>query len=140
MFLKYGAGEILTDNGTEFKNQLLNELCRIMNVPRAFTTSYQARTNAVCERSHGTVNSMLAKCVSEKQNDWSEHLSYVAFCYNASVHESTGFTPYFLVHGEEPRWDVDLQLGVEERKPYSVNDYADLLITRSNHANWPESS
>ncbi len=134
VFLKYGAGEILTDNGTEFKNQILNELCRIMNIQRAFTTSYQARTNAVCERSHGTVNSMLAKCVSEKQTDWPEHLGYVAFCYNASVHESTGFTPYFLVHGEEPRWDIDLQLGVEERKPYSVNDYADLLITRLEDA------
>ena len=34
------------------------------------------------------------------------------------------------MHGYEPRWDVDLQLGVEPRGPYSVNDYADLLINR----------
>ena len=132
VFLKYGAGEILTDNGLEFKNLLLTEICRIMGVQRAYTTTYQARTNAVCERSHLTVNSMLAKCVAENQKDWSEHLAYVAFCYNAAVHESTQFTPYFLVHGEEPRWDVDLQLGSEAtaRQPYSTNEYADLLVTR----------
>src|SRR6266568_4700368 len=35
VFLKYGAGEIL------------NELCRLMGVARAFTTAYEARTNAV---------------------------------------------------------------------------------------------
>ena len=65
VLLKYGAGEILMDNGLEFRNELLSELCRLMGVARCFTTSYQPRTNAVCERSHATVNSMLAKCVSD---------------------------------------------------------------------------
>ena len=65
VFLKYGAGEILTDNGLEFKIKPLSELCRLMGLARCFTTSYQPRTNAVCERSHATVNSMLAQCVSD---------------------------------------------------------------------------
>jgi len=134
VFMKYGAGEVLSDNGTEFKNQLLSELCRLLGVQRAYTTSYQARTNAVCERSHSTVNSMLAKCVQDNQKDWSDHLAYVAFCYNASVHESTQYTPHFLVHGEEPRWDIDLQLGGEGKTQYSVNDYADLLVNRLEYA------
>ena len=40
VFLRYGAGEILTDNGTEFINELLSEICRLMGIARAFTTSY----------------------------------------------------------------------------------------------------
>jgi len=130
VFLKYGAGEILTDNGCEFRCELLNEICRLMGVARCFTTAYQARTNAVCERSHATVNSMLSKCVADNQKDWSDHLSNVAFCYNASTHETTKYSPFFLLHGFEPRWDIDLQLGIEPRGPYSVNDYADLLLNR----------
>jgi len=55
VFLKYGAGEILTDNGGEFRNKLLGELCRLMGVSRSFPTAYHARCNAVCERSHATV-------------------------------------------------------------------------------------
>ena len=38
VFLKYGAGEILTDNGTELRNELLSELCRLMGVIQCFTT------------------------------------------------------------------------------------------------------
>ena len=111
VFTKFGCGEILTDNGKEFKCELLNELCRLMGVARAFTSTYQARTNSVCERNHATVNSMLSKCISRNQRDWNEHLSYIAFFYNASVNESTGFSPYFIMHGFEPRWDIDFKLG-----------------------------
>jgi hypothetical protein len=134
VFTKFGCGEILTDNGKEFKCELLNELCRLMGVARAFTSTYQARTNSVCERNHATVNSMLSKCVARNQRDWNEHLQYVAFFYNASVHESTGFSPYFIMHGFEPRWDIDFKLGTLEREPYSVNDYADLLVNRLEEA------
>ena len=105
-----------------------------MGVARCFTTAYQPRTNAVCERSHATVNSMLAKCISENQRDWDECLPSVAFSYNASVHESTQYSPFFLLFGTEPRWDVDFQTGRENREPYSVNEYADLLLTRLEDA------
>ncbi len=134
VFLKYGAGEILTDNGGEFRNLLLDELCRLLGVARAFTTAYHARTNAVCERSHATVNSMLSKCVADNQKDWSERLASVAFFYNAAQHDSTQHSPYFLMHGTEPRWNIDFQLGTEGREPHSVNDYADLLVNRLEDA------
>ena len=130
VFLRFGAGEILTDNGLEFRNELLSELCRLFGVSRCFTTSYQPRTNAVCERSHATVNAMLAKCVSDNHRDWDEWLPQIAFSYNASVHESTRFTPFYLMHGTEPRWDVDFKLGTDAETPYSENDYADVLLKR----------
>ena len=130
VFLSFGAGEVLTDNGLEFCNELLSELCRLLGVVRCFTTSYQPCTNAVCERSHATVNSMLAKCVADNHRDWDEWLPQVAFCYNASLHESTRFTSFFLMHGSEPHWDVDFKLGTEDRTAYSVNDYANVLMKR----------
>ena len=99
-----------------------------MGVTRVFTTAYQPRTNTVCERSHATVNSMLAKCVDDDHRDWDERLPQVAFCYNASTHESTQFSPFFLMHGMEPRWDMNLHLEDEVRTPYSPNTYADLFI------------
>jgi len=134
VFMRFGGGEILTDNGLEFRNELLSELCKLTGVARAFTTAYEARTNAVCERNHATINSMLAKCVKDNHRDWHERLVYVAFCYNASVHESTGFTPFFLLHGTEPRWDVDIKVGSETKVPYSSNEYADSLINKLENA------
>ena len=34
------------------------------------------------------------------------------------------------MHGHEPCWDVDFKLEVEDRTPYSVNDYADAFMRR----------
>jgi len=64
VFLRFGAGEILTDNGGEFRCEVLHELCRLMGVAGSFTSFYEARTNSSCKRSHTTVNAMLAKCIS----------------------------------------------------------------------------
>jgi len=38
------------------------------------------------------------------------------------------------MHGTEPRWNIDFQLGEGERTAYSINDNADLLITRMETA------
>ena len=81
-------------------------------------------------KSHATINATLAKVVADNQRDWDTCLPQVAFCYNSSAHESTRFSPYFLMHGHKPRWDVDFKLGVEDRTPYTVNDYADTLMRR----------
>jgi len=88
VFLKYRAGEILTDNGGEFRNELLGKLCRLMGVFRSFTTAYHGRCNTVCERSHTMVNSMLAKCIDTDQRNWTDHLQQVAFCFSTPPHRS----------------------------------------------------
>ena len=57
VFLKFSGGDILTINRLKFHCELLKELCQLMGVVRTFTTSHQARTNAVCERNYSTINS-----------------------------------------------------------------------------------
>src|SRR5260370_16950064 len=78
VFLRFGAGELLTDNGCEFRNEFLNEICRLMGVARCFTTAYEARTNGVCEKTHATVNSTLSKSVSENQKNFTQNLIIIA--------------------------------------------------------------
>jgi len=78
---------------------------------------------------------MLAKSISDNQRDWIDHLQQIAFYVNASVQQSTKNTPLFLMHGTKPRWGVDLHINCEHtRRAYSVNDYADLLVTRLEKA------
>ena len=80
------------------------------------------------------VNSLLAKCVAANQRDWDLHLASIAFVYNASTHESTQQSPFFLLHGFQPRWDCVLQLGTAARTKYSSNDYANALMMRLDTA------
>ena len=53
---------------------------------------------------------MLAKVVAENHRDWDECLPHVLAAYRASVHESTGFTPNYIVFGKETRAPADLVL------------------------------
>ena len=39
--MSYGVpDEIVSDNGTEFKNEVLNKICDSMDIKRIFTTPY----------------------------------------------------------------------------------------------------
>jgi len=112
---RYGIPlQILSDRGLEFEGSTLEELCRLLDIDKVRTTAYKPSTNGAIERFHRTLNSMLAKVISEDQRNWDEKLPYVMAAYRASIHESTHFSPNFLMFGRENRAPVDLLYG---RKP-----------------------
>jgi hypothetical protein len=64
------------------------------------------------ERTNGTIKSTIKKYVSQDQKDWDFYLSTAVYAFNTSRHESTGSTPFYLVHGREARLPLDLELPV----------------------------
>ena len=106
--------QILTDQGPNCESELFKELCHRMSVDKIRTTAYKPSTNGNIERFHATLNSILAKWVSENHRDWDDKLPAVAFAYRTSIQESTGFTPFFLLHGREARVPADLVYGPPE--------------------------
>lgn len=104
--------QILTDQGPNFESNLFQELCRLLAIDKIRTTAYQPSTNGNIERFHATMHSMIAKWVSQNQRNWDQTLPAVAFAYRTSVQESTGFTPFFLMHGREARIPADLVYGL----------------------------
>lgn len=62
---------------------------------------------------------------TEKLN-WKEHLSKVVHAYNSTVHESTGFPPFYLLFSRQSTLPVDLMFPKrEERASYSHIGYAE---------------
>ena len=122
----------LSDQGAEFESRLFQQLCALMGIDKIRTTPYHPSTNAVVERFHRTLNSMLAKVVDTNQRDWCEHLPTVMAAYRASVHESTQFTPNRLMFGRENRMPVDVVLGNDlfESEAMPVDDYAEEIAKR----------
>ena len=43
----------------------------------------------------------------QKKKRWPVHLPELVHAYNNTSHASTGFAPYFLLFGQEPRLSVD---------------------------------
>lgn len=121
----------MSDLGPEFQNSILQTLCKLLQVRQLRTTSYRPNSNGKIERIHRSLNSLMAKVVSETQRDWSQHLSSCAFAYNVSKHESTLHSPYFLMHGREALCPLDIVMETPARAfPSDVNDYAEELVQR----------
>ncbi len=103
--------QILSDNGTNFQSMLFKELCNKMKIDKLSTTIFKSSTNGLSERSHRSINSMLAKIIDDNQKNWAELLPFVTSAYRSSQHSVTRYTPNFLVYGREARMPIDLVLG-----------------------------
>ena len=128
VFSRYGVPiRLLSDQGPEFESALMAELCRTHGIEKLRTTSYKPSTNGAIERFHRTLNSMLAKVISETQRDWDQHVAPVMAAYRSTIHQSTGYTPNFLVYGRENRAPIDLVLAVED-EPEEVGTSSDVFV------------
>ena len=126
---------ILSDRGKEVDGQLMSEICGLLDVDKMRTTAYEPSTNAAVERFHRTMNCMLGRMVEENQRDWDTMLPYVMAAYRSSRHESTQYTPNYLMLGREVYAPVDIVYGCPEAPPQSnYDDYADELEERLKRA------
>ena len=78
-----------------------------------YVSPYHPQSNGACERLNGTLINMLASYTNnDNQNRWMRFITMVVFAYNTSTHSTTGFTPFFLVHGREASIGSDAALSV----------------------------
>lgn len=128
VFSRFGIPlQLLSDNGKEFDNQLMKEICRLLEIDKLRTTVYKASTNGAVERFHRTLNSMLGKVVSEGQRDWDQFLPSVMAAYRASKHEATGYSPNFLMFGRENMAPLDVILEVPAGEELTCSSYDDFV-------------
>lgn len=95
--------ELKSDQGTEYKNEVLDQICKLLQVKQTFSTAYHPQTIGSLERNHRCLNEYLRNFVNEHQSDWDDWLQFYAFTYNTSPHTDHGLTPYELVFGVKAR-------------------------------------
>ncbi len=114
---------LLSDNGAEFRNALLAEICKQFNIKQTFTVTYHPSSNGLVERANRKILDVLRPIVGRLVGTWEDWVSHVAASINSSVCESTGKTPYSIVYGREKRLPYDLL--TQPTKPvYNMDDYS----------------
>ena len=113
---RYGAPEVLiTDQGLEFKGRDLAQYLHFIGTEHRRSTPYHPQTNGRLERAHRTLKALLRKCVNCAADQWEDHVGAALWAYRISRHDASGFSPYFLQYGREPR--VPLSRLLSNRQP-----------------------
>lgn len=119
----YGIPEKLhSDQGPDFESRLIRELCEVAGIQKIRTTPYHPRGNPV-ERFNRTLLDMLGTLENKNKSHWRDFVKPLVHAYNCTKNDVTGFTPYELMFGRQPRLPVDLAFGLpvreEQRKSHS---------------------
>lgn len=131
-FVHYGFPErILSDQGRDFESHTIKELCRIAGIQKVRTTPYHPRGNPV-ERFNRTLLQMLGTLENKDKSHWREFVKPLVHAYNCTRNDVTGFSPYELMFGRQPRLPVDLAFGLPVSSPpkshsHYVHDLKDRL-------------
>src|SRR4030095_2740083 len=104
IFCTFGPpNEILTDRGTHFRNEIIQEFCKLVNVKHKFSTSYHPKTNGAVENLNGTLINILRKLTIQYPKHWDTWIPTALYAYRTKVHNALKTTPYELLFGVRPR-------------------------------------
>lgn len=123
-----------SDQGKQFESKIVKELNEAFGIRKTRTSPYHPQSDGQVERFNRTLKDMISKHVSESGNEWDDHLKQLALAYNTSIHESTGFTPFFLNHGREVRLPIDIMYGPPPDQPQSPSQFAENLVSKTTNA------
>lgn len=92
---------ILTDNGLEYKNEVLKEINQICNIEHRFSTPYRPQTIGSLERNHRVLNDYLRNYMNQERSNWVNLLKCYVFAWNSTpTPHLSNFSPYYLVYGK----------------------------------------
>lgn len=127
---------LLNDQGRNFESQLVNSVCDVMGTKHVRTTPYHPMANGFIERMNRTIQEILAKDIRPgRQEQWDDFLETAMFAYNTCIHESHGYAPFYLMHGFNAKFPIDVALETNsgEKKNKTKDDYAETLAKDMKH-------
>jgi len=137
-YLRHGAvGTILADNGSNLTvNELNSSMFTLLGARIRNTTAYHPAANGQVERFNKPIADYISIfCNDKEQKDWSNYLDATIHALNTSVSTTTGYSPYYLIHGREANRVIDFRLPkFPTLKNKSYQKYSDEIQQKLLHA------
>lgn len=102
---------IHSDQGRNFESKLFEQMCHLFGIKKTRTTAFRPSGNGLVERFNRTLNEMLCTTTRENPLTWDQRIPLLTMAYRGTPHESTGFSPNFMVYGRELFLPVDVMIG-----------------------------
>ena len=136
----YGVPEvILTDNGTQFVNELWKAASDILGTTLRQTTPYSKEENSIVERSNKEVTRHLRNILFDRNievDDWSLYVPLVQRIFNATEIESIKCSPGEIIYGNAIQLDrrlFEVTKEVAKQGPIYLSQYIDTLLQQQRH-------
>ena len=128
-FCRFGfPAKLHADQGRNFESAVVKELCKCTGITKTHTTPYHPQGNGTTERFNRTLMNMLGTLEPHLKPRWHEYVDAMTHAYNCTRHDSTGYTPYYLMFGRHPRLPVDLIFGLQTtNEPCEYSEYVQTL-------------
>ena len=121
--LEFNPKVLITDNGPNFTSKAFESYLSKHKIKHIKTTAYHPSSNGMVERVNQTLKDRM-KFLSHQHPKfiWTSLLKDATGIYNATLHDVTGFTPRFLLTGDEEVPDVALVWPLEKaREQAAIN-------------------
>ena len=86
---------ILWDNGTEFKNNLMNQVLQQLGIDRIFSAPYHPQSNSKLEVFDKYLKPTLKKLCERDPTNWDKNLNQVLASYRITPNLVTAESPFF---------------------------------------------
>ena len=103
VFAEFGFPKIVkSDNGAQFRSTVWSRYLRWSGVKRRKIMPLWPRANSQAEAFNKPLLKAIRAATIQKKN-WKQELQTFLRMYRSTPHATTGFTPFFLMFGREPR-------------------------------------
>ena len=97
-----GSSRMLTDNGSEFKNKEMQEVCDTLGLKHIFSPVYTPQSNGRLEGWHRFFKACIAKHIRGGGVEWDELVPLAVSAYNFFPCQSSKESPFVLMFGRDP--------------------------------------
>lgn len=99
LFNLFGVPEIiLTDNGSQFTSHVFRNLLAAYHVSHWLTPAYHPQVNNT-ERVNRVITTAIRATIKKEHKHWADNIQEIANAIRNAVHNSTKYSPYFVMFG-----------------------------------------
>lgn len=114
-------GDIVSDRDRKFNSHFWRAVFKRLDTKLSMSTAEHPQMDPQTERVNEILEDMLQAYVSKRQTNWKEYLPIVEFAYNSAKHSSTGYSPFMLMDGFQPR--APYAVGLQKEKVQAAKDF-----------------
>ena len=97
-----GSSQMLTDNGSKFKNDVFDEVCANLGIKRVYSPVYTPQSNGKLEGFHHIFKACISKHIHRNQLEWDKIVPLATAAYNFFPCQSSRESPFVLMFGRDP--------------------------------------